>query len=329
VPSAARASKPSLITDDAPPRAIVVPGEHPGARRGRRRPRARTRQAASGSQSAGYLFVALYVALLVCLGIAPAAYAIWLAFKTPGGVGFSNFVHTWNDFQFGPAFKHVFEFEAIWLASQSVLVVTLALMLHNLARRISSAFRFLFYLPGALAGAASVVVWLFMLDPRTSPWAFVLHGFHFSLLANTVAPGHLPWVFAIMAFWTGAGGWIVVMYGALNNIPHELIEAAELDGCGAFQTALRVKLPLIRKWIVYMLVLSFAAGSQLFVEPQILGVATVGEVSAQWSPNQLAYYLAFQQDKFNYAAAISTDLLVLGLFVAILLVWRGRLFGID
>jgi len=329
VPSAARASQPYSITDDAPPPTTVVPGERVSARRGRRDARGRGRQPAGGSQPAGYLFVALYVALLVCLGIAPAAYAIWLAFKTPGGVGFSNFVHTWNDFQFGPAFKHVFEFEGIWLVSQSVLVVTLALMLHNLARRVSSVFRFLFYLPGALAGAASVVVWLFMLDPNTSPWAFILHGFHFSLLANTVAPGHLPWVFAIMAFWTGAGGWIVVMYGALNNIPHELSEAAELDGCNAFQAAVRIKLPLIRKWIVYMLVLSFAAGSQLFVEPQILGVATVGEVSPQWSPNQLAYYQAFQQDKFNNAAAISTDLLVLGLLVAVLLVWRGRLFEVD
>jgi multiple sugar transport system permease protein len=329
VPSAAQANQLYPNTDDAPPRTVVVPGEREGARRGRRRPRRRKRQPAAGSQTAGYLFVALYVALLLCLGIAPAVYAIWLAFKAPGGVGIANFVHTFHDFQFGPAFRHVFEFEGIWLVSQSLLVVTLALMLHNLAPRVSSVFRFLFYLPGALAGAASVVVWLFMLDPNTSPWAFVLHGFHFSLLANTVAPGHLPWIFAIMAFWTGAGGWIVVMYGALNNIPNELIEAAELDGCGAFQTALRIKLPLIRKWIVYMLVLSFAAGSQLFVEPQILGVATVGEVSAQWSPNQLAYYLAFQQDKFNNAAAISTDLLVLGLLVAILLVWRGRLFEVD
>jgi multiple sugar transport system permease protein len=78
-----------------------------------------------------------------------------------------------------------------------------------------------------------------------------------------------------------------------------------------------------------MLVLSFAAGSQLFVEPQILAVATNGEVPPQWSPNQLAYYLAFQQDNFNNAAAVSVDLLVIGLLVAVLLVWRGKLFSVD
>ncbi len=108
----------------------------------------------------------------------------------------------------------------------------------------------------------------------------------------------------------------------------ELIEAAQIDGSNAFQTALRIKLPLIRKWVVYMLVLSFASGTQLFVEPQILGIATGGEVPPQWSPNQLAYYLAFQLDRFNEATAISVDLLVFGLLVAVLIVWRGKLFEV-
>ena len=53
------------------------------------------------------------------------------------------------------------------------------------------------------------------------------------------------------------------MHGALNNVPTELIEAAEIDGSNVLQTALRIKLPLIRKWVVYMLVLSFASGTQL------------------------------------------------------------------
>ena len=310
--------------------ATVSPGERVSARQGRRAAARRERRPPAGaSRTAGYFFVAFYVVMLVLLGIVPTVYAIWLAIKTPGGVGTSNFVNTFNLFEFLPAFEHILEFEGIWLVSQTVLVVTLALMVHNLARRVSSVFRFVFYLPGAMAGAASVVVWLFMFDPHTSPWAFILHALNFQLLANTVAPGNLPIIFAIMAFWTGAGGWIVVMYGALNNIPQELIEAAEIDGSNVFQTALLVKLPLIRKWIVYMLVLSFAAGSQLFVEPQILAVATTGEVPAQWSPNQLAYYLAFQQDNFNYAAAISVDLLLVGLLVAVLLVWRGRLFEVE
>jgi multiple sugar transport system permease protein len=59
-----------------------------------------------------------------------------------------------------------------------------------------------------------------MLDPTVSPGSFLLHhvlGAH--IFAQSIAPGNLPYIFAMIAFWTGAGGWIVVMYGALNTIP--------------------------------------------------------------------------------------------------------------
>ena len=103
----------------------------------------------------------------------------------------------------------------------------------------------------------------------------------------------------MIAFWTGAGGWIVVMYGALNTIPHELEEAARIDGAGPITIALRLKLPLIRKWIAYMVILSFATGTQLFVEPQLVNQASLGLVPDTWSSNQLAYQLAFRYGDFN------------------------------
>ena len=110
-----------------------------------------------------------------------------------------------------------------------------------------------------------------MLDPSVSPGSFLLHDvLGADIFVQSIAPGNLPFVFAMIAFWTGAGGWIVVMYGALNTIPHDLEEAARIDGAGPFTIALRLKLPLIRKWIAYMVILSFATGTQLFVEPQLV-----------------------------------------------------------
>ena len=69
---------------------------------------------------------------------------------------------------------------AIWLTALVVLVVGLSLMLHSMHPRISAAYRFVLYVPAALAGSASVMLWLFMLQPRKSPWTFVLSwlGYH-------------------------------------------------------------------------------------------------------------------------------------------------------
>ena len=221
-------------------------------------------------------------------------------------------------------------YTCIWLGLLVVFVVGLALLLHGRASRVSSSLRFLFYMPGALAGAAAVLVWLFMLDPSVSPGSFLLRDMlGADIFAQSIAPGNLPYIFAMIAFWTGAGAWIVVMYGALNTIPLELEEAARIDGAGPIGIALRVKLPLIRKWIAYMVILSFATGTQLFVEPQLVNQASLGLVPDTWSSNQLAYQLAFRYADFNGAAAIAVDLLAIGLIGSVLIVPRTGLFRTD
>ena len=78
------------------------------------------------------------------------------------------------------------------------------------------------------------------------------------------------------------------MYGAFQNISQEIMEAAKIDGCNAIQAAIFIKLPLVAKYIIYMLILSFAGGIQLFVEPQLLGRATGNSIPPTWSPNELA-----------------------------------------
>ncbi|MFZ2056081.1 MAG: sugar ABC transporter permease [Acidimicrobiales bacterium] len=307
---------------------LPVP-ERAKSRAGRRR--AGGHQRVGGRRRAGYAFIAVYVLLLLLFGFAPSVYAIYLSLTRAGGnwAGLANFFSTGRDFRFLPALEHIGSYLAIWLVTLVVLVLFLALMLHGGVRRTVPFFRFLFYLPGALAGAASVLVWLFMLDPGVSPYDFALSLLHYSSLGQTIAPGHLPAIFAVIAFWTGAGGWIVVMNGALNNISDEVIDSAKIDGANAWQLAIHVKLPLIKKWVVYMLILAFAAGTQLFVEPQLVGEASLGLVSNTWSPNQLAYYLATQNANFNAAAAISVDLLLVGLMAAAILVFRSKMFEIE
>lgn len=315
-------------------RSSVLPRRmHSTNRRGKESAKARRAKVRQGPNSlgrAGYGFVSGYFILLLLFGFAPGVYAAYLALSTGGRFTWlANFIKSGEDFRFLDAFKNVGMYLVIWLVVLIVLVLGTTLMLHARAGKVSSTFRFLFYLPGAFAGVASVLVWLFMLDPTVSPWKFALSADGLKSFAQTIAPSHLPFIFAIIAFWTGAGGWIVVMYGALNNIPEELMDASSMDGANAFQVAWYVKLPLIRKWVFYMIILAFATGSQLFVEPQLINQASVGLINPAWSPNELAYIFAFQNDNFNYAAAISLDLLVVCLICAALIVARSGLFEIE
>jgi multiple sugar transport system permease protein len=281
---------------------------------------------------AGHGFVAAYVVLLIAFGVVPTVYAVYFAFTDAGDnfVGLSNFATAAVDFRFAAAVGHVALYLVFWLAALVVFVVGLALLLQRLAaRRTSKALRFLYYIPGALAGSASVMVWLFLLDPAVSPAAFLLRAFGFDTFGEVIAPDQLPVLFTLIAFWTGAGGWIVVMYGALNNISLEMLEAARIDGAGAWQTARHIQIPLLRKWIIYMVILAFAGGAQLFVEPQLLSQASNGVAGRDYSLNQLSYTFAFQNNNVNTAAAVSVELLVVALVVAGLFVARSRFFDAD
>ncbi|WPO87437.1 sugar ABC transporter permease [Herbiconiux sp. KACC 21604] len=327
--AASTATKDTLITTTVTaPAAAAASSE---ARRGREPSSSRRRRLDRSQSRIGTVFVSGYVLLLLAFGVFPTLYAVFLSFTKDGSfAGLDNFIKVFNDYRFLPAVAHVAIYLVFYLASLLIFVVLLALLVHGLGRRwLSSSYRFVYYIPGALAGASSVMLWLFLLDPSVSPVAFLLRALGFDTFVQTVSIDNLPIIFTVIAFWTGAGGWIVIMYGALNNISGDVLEAARIDGAGPVKTALHIQIPLMRKWISYMAIMSLAAGTQLFVEPRVLSQASKGVVPPDYSINQLAYLFAFRQGDFNGSAAISLLLLLVAGALSAVFVFRGGLFERD
>jgi len=296
------------------------------------RPRRRPQSGARTQAFAAYVFCSGYVVLLLVFGVLPMIFALYLSFTKSGQfVGLDNYVKSVGDFRFLPAVQHVAAFLVIWVVTLTVLATLLALIVHSMrVRWLSSTTRFLFFIPGAFAGAASVMLWLFLLNPSVSPVSFVLKWFGYTNFVQAIDLNNLPLIFTVVAFWTGAGGWIIIMYGALNNISDEIMEAARCDGASAIKTAWYIQLPLIRKWIAYMVVISVAVGTQLFAEPKILAQASRNQIPKHYSLNQLAYVTAFgPQADFNSSAAISMMLLIVAVGLAAFFVFRGGLFDRD
>ena len=138
----------------------------------------RTKRRRSGVGGiSGPLFVSCYVVLLLVFGVLPTLYAVYLAFTNVRGqfTGVNQFVRVFQDFRFGPAFADILAYLVIWLVLIVVLTVAVAIILRGrMPARLSSVLRFLYYIPGALAGVASILVWLFMLDPDVSPASWLL-----------------------------------------------------------------------------------------------------------------------------------------------------------
>jgi multiple sugar transport system permease protein len=283
-----------------------------------------------------YLLTSPYLILLTVAGLVPAVYAVVQSFEpstaefggAPEGHGlFANYERVFSDYRFDSAFLHVGEVLLVWLPLFIVIVVGLALLMHQRPSKLTRSVQFILYLPGALAGIANFVLWLFILDPTVSPIRFLAHGFGETTLDQVAQPSHLPIILAAMLIFLGSGTWIVIVYGGLNNIPEEVLEAARIDGASSWQIAWKVKLPLIRPWIGYLTLVNIAYGFQLFLEPSVMSQVTHGVISPTWSPNELSYTYAYSLLDTGGAAALSVVLLAVTMLIGVVVVLRSGLLG--
>jgi multiple sugar transport system permease protein len=89
---------------------------------------------------------------------------------------------------------------------------------------------------------------------------------------------------------------------------------------------MRIKLPLIKKYIVYMGVLIFAGGLQIFVEPQLIDGGIYSGIAEAWSLDQLSFELAFTSGDFGGASALSLMLLIPSLLGALVVIFKTDMF---
>jgi multiple sugar transport system permease protein len=243
--------------------------------------------------------------------------------------GIDNWIRVSTDYRLPIAAKNVGSFLALWLPLLVLVVLTLALLVHGRRNRFGSAMRFVYYVPGAVTGSAAALLWIFMVSPTVSPFGPILSLFGITNAGQMISSSMMPVLVTLMAISAGAGGWIVILYGALLGIPDEIIEAARIDGASAWQLAWHVKLPLVRKYVAFIVITSFAGGAQLFAEPQLLGIISPGTLPAAWSVNQLAFYYASAEANFGRASVLSMMLLAVGLAGALLLIYRTKFYETD
>jgi multiple sugar transport system permease protein len=270
-----------------------------------------------------------YLLLLIAFGLIPIVMAVLEvpheSRVNPDG-GWDAFKIVLQDFRFLPAVGHVLGFMAIFVPTTIIFVIAMALMLDVNPTAWKKWLRMAYIVPASISGAVAVLVWYALLQPTFSPIKTPLAWVGITTSDQIWQTKNLVYIFAVMAFFAIAGNWILIQYGSLQSISGEVIEAARVDGCSAFQIAMRIKLPLIKKYIVYMGVLIFAGGLQIFVEPQLIDAGIYSGIAEAWSLDQLSFELAFTSGDFGGASALSLMLLVPSLLGALVVIFKTDMF---
>lgn len=279
-----------------------------------------------------YLLLSPFLVLMMMFAICPVIYAFGLSFfDTIDYVfwGFTNYKEALNDYRLVPAIFNVVKYVVLWVSMMIIGVTMLSLLLDTLSERRAAFIRSIYFMPGAIASSAVVVLWLFILDPLVSPFGFIYDLFGWENRQSAIAGLGPVWIFALMGFLGNSGGWIVVLGGALSGLSRDILEAARIDGANPWQMATRIKIPMISKTITLMAIMTLAVGLQIFVEPQLMSLAGGQFDMPDWSVTQLAYFYAFRWGDFGVAAAISVMSLILPLIIAFTLIFATRFYKID
>lgn len=159
----------------------------------------------------------------------------------------------------------------------------LALLLDSIVIRRPGFFRISYFLPFAIPGIVAAMLWLYLYTPELSPIMRYLPSW-----VNFMAPDVILASMANMTTWTYTGYNMLIFLAALQAIPHELYEAARIDGAKEWQIATRIKIPIMGNAILLSVLMSIIGTVQLFNEPVVMETVNPWMGKA-YTPMMMAY----------------------------------------
>lgn len=248
---------------------------------------------------------------------------IWSFQRTHFGVtswvGFANYTRIFHDPTFWQAWRNTLQFTGFALVLGFAMPFFVAILLNEL-RHALGYLRILVYLPVMLTPVSGLLLFQYFYDPGHGLFDYVLRGVHLPTSTFLQDPRIAMLCVVVASTWLNMGSATLIYLAALQNIPGDLYEAAELDGAGVFRRIWHVTVPQTRPILMMLLMLQIVATMQVFVEPFILTNGGAGPQNSTLSVVDLLYNYAFNyniSNSYSSASALGVVmLLVLGVFSA-------------
>jgi len=169
-------------------------------------------------------------------------------------VGFDNFRALFAD----PAYVASFRVTAFFSIAVALLGIVISLALAVFADRIVRGalfYKTFLIVPYAIAPAVAGVLWLFMFSPTLGVVAYALHrlGFDWNSLLNA---DHALALIIMAAVWKQISYNFLFFLAVLQSIPKSLVEAAAIDGAGAWRRFWSIQFPLLSPTTFFLLVIN-------------------------------------------------------------------------
>lgn len=279
----------------------------------------------------GWYFIGTALVLFSIFTLYPIIDSLILSLQTSQGMiyrfnGFGNIKRLISDSMFHLAVKNTFTFLIIQVPIMLVLAMLMATLLNKSGLKFKGFFRVVIFLPCVTSLVAYSVLFK-MIFSQSGIVNNVL--MKLSLIAQPIGWLSDPFwakvtiILALLWRWTGYN--MIFFLAALQNIPKEIYEAADIDGAGKVRQFFNITVPQLKPIILFTAIMSTIGTLQLFDEPMNLTMG--GPANSTMTISQYIYNVSFvYAPNFGYASAISYTVVMM---IALLSYVQFKMAGED
>lgn len=263
---------------------------------------------------AGNLLAAPALIVITLILIIPLILAFLLSFthydlfSNPTWVGLENYRSLVSDPEFFTVGFNTLYF-AVGQVLIGIVVAFFVAMLFNNRLTGNALMRTTVYLPQAMSYVIVALLWSFLYDPFNGPLNVLIHhltGERIYFLTDTNLA--MPSILA-MSLWRNLGYFMIILLAGLKAIPPELLEAAQIDGAGAWRRLVNVTIPQMKNPLIFVGVTWFMGGLQMFTQSYVMTQGGPGNAT-----RTIVYELyesAFSRLDIGRASAVSMILFLI------------------
>ena len=229
-------------------------------------------------------------------------------------VGTANYVRAFSDSNFLTALGFTAKFTVVSVITINVLAFLLALLLTRGIRG-TNLFRTAFFMPNLIGGIVLGYIWQLLING-------VLLNFGVDI---TFDASYGFWGLVVLMNWQMIGYMMIIYIAGIQNIPGDVIEAAQIDGATPRQTLLYVTIPLVMPSVTICTFLTLTNSFKLFDQNFALTGGAPARQSAMLALDIFnSFYGRMGYEGVGQAKAVVFFLLVAGIALVQLMLTRSR-----
>jgi multiple sugar transport system permease protein len=293
------------------------------------RPRPRQMGWLQSDNVAGWAFVLPAVLLILTFNIVPIIWSALLSFQRtnllspPEWIGLQNYAALSKDPLFKASVEHSVIYTVLFVPLSVAGGLFTAIALNRRIRGVR-LYRTAVFVPVVASTIATAIMFLWLFDPTFGLANWLLGKVGLGPFGFFESPNGALYSIVGMTIWGWIGFNVIIYLAALQGIPQELVEAAEIDGAGRWGLFRNITLPLLGPATLFLVVWSTINALQLFDEVYFL--TRGGPGTATYVVVFYLFDLAFQQGIAGYAAAIAYVLFVAIMVLTVAQLAAGKRF---